>query len=51
MFIYSATLAVVTIVVMWKLYPLTEKRYKNIMGELLSKKSSVSGAMTAATQD
>ena len=51
MFIYSATLAVVTIVVMWKLYPLTEKRYKNIMGELLSKKSYVSGAMTAATQD
>lgn len=48
MFFYSATLALVTIVVMWKLYPLTEKRYKNIMGELLAKKSTGAVMATAA---
>lgn len=34
MFVYSAVLAIATIVVMFWLYPLTEKRYKRIVADL-----------------
>ncbi|KRM11759.1 glycoside-pentoside-hexuronide (GPH):cation symporter [Paucilactobacillus suebicus] len=38
MFIYSAVMAVATIGVMFWLYPLTEKRYKNIVSDLTARR-------------